>query len=113
MNADERQFLLTTVWMFMRHGRRDRARRICEALCEADPHDGTAAVALAELLVSDGEPEKALNVLNAADIPANLAHVEAVLETRTLRLLGKTAEANERWRRHLAEQKGANRKWIG
>ena len=36
MNEDERQFLLTAVWLFMRHGRRDRALGVCEALSEAD-----------------------------------------------------------------------------
>ena len=55
MTGEERQFLLTSAWIFMRHGRRDRARGVCEALCEANPHDGVAASALAELLLEDGE----------------------------------------------------------
>ena len=35
MPTEERQFLLTAAWLFMRHGRRDRARSVCEALVEA------------------------------------------------------------------------------
>ena len=36
MTADERQFLLTAAWMFMRHGQPARARTVCEALVEED-----------------------------------------------------------------------------
>ena len=48
MSADERQVLLTAVWMFMRHGQPARARAVCEALVEEEPRDGVAAVALAD-----------------------------------------------------------------
>ena len=112
MSEDDRQFLLTAVWLFMRHGRRERARIVCEAVYEADPRDGVAAVALAELLLGQGEAKRAVEVLRAANVPDDLLHAEAVLETRALRALGKGGEADARWRRHLESQKGASRKWI-
>ena len=46
-------------------------------------------------------------------MPDSLAHVEAVLETRALKMLGRTAESAARWRRYLASRKGAERKWVG
>ena len=113
MGEDERQFLLTTVWMFMRHGRRDRALRVCEAVCEADPRDGTAAAALAELMLDAGEAERAVGILRATDFPPELAHAQAVLETRALRLLGRGSEADSRWRRYLESRTGAARQWVG
>ena len=112
MEEDERQFLLTAVWLFMRHGRRERALSVCEAVYEADPGDGVAAVALAELLLERGEAKRAVDVLRAADVPAGLVHAEAVLETRALRLSGRGAEAESRWRRYIESRKGAERKWI-
>ena len=112
MNDDERQFLLTAAWMFMRHGRRDRALAVCEALCEADPRDGVAAIALAELLLSAGNAERALDVMRMADFPPELEHAQAVLETRALGLAGRTAEARSRWSRYLEAKKGASRQWV-
>ena len=112
MPAEERQFLLTAAWLFMRHGRRDRALAVCEAVCEADPHDGVAAAALAELLLERGEARRAVEVLRDADVPRELSHAEAVLETRALRLAGRRVEADSRWRRYLESSKGASRQWI-
>ena len=112
MTEDERQFLLTAAWIFMRHGRRDRALGVCEALIEADPRDGVSAVALAELLLESGDAKRAVDTLRSADIPAELSHAEAVLETRALRALGRSAEADGRWRRYLESAKGAARRWI-
>ena len=112
MNEDERQFLLTVAWLFMRHGRRERALSVCEAVYEADPGDGVAAVALAELLLGQGETKRVVDVLRAVDVPAELAHAEAVLETRALRLSGRGAEADSRWRRYIESRKGGDRKWI-
>ena len=112
MTGDEKQFLLTAVWLFMRHGQGARARNICEALLEEDPRDGVAAAAMAELLLADGEARRALDTLLAADFPPDLEHAEAVLETRALRLLGRSAEGNARWRRYLESKKGAGRKWV-
>ncbi|MCR5415078.1 MAG: hypothetical protein K6F50_10185 [Kiritimatiellae bacterium] len=112
MKREERQFLLTSVWMFMRHGQRMRARKLCAALVEDDPHDGVAACAYAELLLEEGEAREALDALMAADIPPSLVHAGAVLESRALRSLGKVREADSRWRRHLESQKGAARKWV-
>ena len=51
MTPDERQFLLTAAWLFLRHGQTSRALAVCEALREDDPRDGTAAAALAEILL--------------------------------------------------------------
>ena len=112
MAEDDRQFLLTAVWLFMRHGRPERALSVCEAVYEEDPRDGVAAVALAELLLGRGEAKRAVEVLRAANIPSDLSHAEAVLETRALRDLGKKTEADARWRRHLESRKGASRQWI-
>ena len=112
MTADERQFLLTTMWLFMRHGQPYRARTICEALVEDDPRDGTAAVALAELLLDYGDSQGALKALSVADVPPALAHAEAVLETRALSRVGRKLEADARWRRYIEARKGAGRKWI-
>ncbi len=113
MSNDERQFLLTAVWMFMRHGQPARARNICEALAEEDPRDGVSAVALAELLLDEGEAARAIEVLRAADFPHDLLHAEAVLETRALRHLGRHGEASARWRRYLEARKGPARQWVG
>ena len=112
MTSDERQFLLTAVWLFMRHGRRDRALSVCEALREADSRDGVAAAALAEMLLEQGDARRALEVLHAADVPPELSHAEAVLETRALRMAGRAGEAESRWRRYLESRKGSERKWI-
>jgi len=112
MSEDERQLLLTAVWLFMRHGRRDRAMGVCEALCEADPRDGVSASAFAELLLETGDASRAIEVLSAADFPPSLAHAQAVLETRALKLSGRKAEAESRWRRYLESRKGVSRQWI-
>lgn len=113
MNGQERQFLLTAAWLFMRHGRRDRALAVCEALHEADRSDGVAAVALAELLIEEERNiGEVLEVVRRADIPKELEHAAAVIETRALRLGGRAAEADARWKRYLQARKGAERKWI-
>jgi len=112
MDEDERQFLLTAVWMFMRHGQPARARALCDALVEEDPRDGVAAVSLAELLLGEGDAARALEVLRTADIPSELVHAEAVLETRALGILGRKQEASARWRRHLEASKGSARQWV-
>ena len=112
MTADERQFLKTAAWMFMRHGQRPRALAVCEALSEDDPRDGVVAVALAELLLGDGAAERAVDVLHAAEMPPELDHAEAVLETRALRLMARDGEAAARWSRHIESRKGAERKWV-
>ena len=60
MEAEERQFLLTAAWMFMRHGQRPRALAVCEALVEEDPRSGVSAAALAELLLDAGQSRRPL-----------------------------------------------------
>ena len=112
MTADERQFLKTAAWMFMRHGQRPRALAVCEALSEDDPRDGVVAVALAELLLGDGAAERAVDVLHAAEMPPELDHAEAVRETRALRMMARDGEAAARWSRHIESRKGAERKWV-
>ena len=112
MTEEERQFLLTAAWLFMRHGRRDRAIGVCEALHETDHRDGVAASALAELLREEGEAARAVEVLRSATFSPGLTHAQAVLETRALRMAGRTAEAQSRWRRYLESRKGSERKWV-
>lgn len=103
---------MTAMWLFMRHGQPSRARAICEALVEDNPRDGVPAVALAELLLDEGNSQGALDALRAADMPSGLAHAEAVLETRALRRVGRKLEAESRWRRYMEAKKGIERKWI-
>ena len=112
MTSEARQFLLTTGWLFLRHGQRHRAKHIFAALVEADARDGVAVAALAELLLDDGESQKALELLRSADFPAELLHAEAVLETRALKMSGRSRESAARWRRYIEARKGAERKWI-
>ena len=112
MNAEERQFLLTAAWLFVRHGQPARARALVEALVEADPRDGVSAAALAELMLAEHEGFEALKVLRAADFPPELARAEAVLETRALAMVGRAAESTKRWRRFLESRKGKGRSWI-
>ena len=112
MNAEERQFLLTAAWLFVRHGQPARARALVEALVEADSRDGVSAAALAELMLADHEGFEALKVLRAADFPPELARAEAVLETRALAMVGRAAESAKRWRRFLESRKGKGRSWI-
>jgi predicted Zn-dependent protease len=112
MDRQERQFLLTAVWLFMRHGRQDRALGICEALCEDDPRDGASAAAYADILLGVGDARKALDVINSADFESNLSHASAVLETRALLMLGRDSSAKARWARYLESRKGAERKWV-
>ena len=113
MEREDRQFLLTTAWLFARHGQRARARTLCEALVESDPRDGVPAAALAELLLEDGESEQALSVLRAAEFPNDLLRATALLEARALTMLGRKAEASRRWSHYVELSKGRERKWIG
>lgn len=112
MDAEVRQFLLTAIWLFSRHGQGKRAQILCEALVEADPQDGVAALALAEQLLEGGESERALAVLRSTDCPSDLRRAEALLETRALSALGRKAEATRRWQRFLASIRGAGRSWV-
>ncbi len=112
MTADERQFLLTAAWMFMRHGQPARARTVCEALVDEDSRDGVAAVALAELMLDSGEASRAVEVLRAADVPPELTHAAAFLETRALRRDRRDREAMRRWSRYIESRKGVERRWV-
>lgn len=112
MEKDDRQLLLTTAWLFARHGQSSRARVLCEALVEDDPTDGVSAAALAELLLSEGEAAPALAVLAAAKFPNSLRRAEALLETRALQMLGRRNDAELRWARYVASSKGRNRTWV-
>jgi predicted Zn-dependent protease len=112
MINEERQFMLTAAWLFVRHGRSERARVIMEAMQEENPRDGVSAAALAELLLASGEAERALRVIRSADFPAELSRAEAVLETRALGMLGREQESERRWQRYLASKKGEARSWI-
>ena len=112
MISEERQFMLTAAWLFVRHGRSERARVIMEAMQEENPRDGVAAAAWAELLLASGEAERALRVIRSADFPVELSRAEAVLESRALSMLGREQESERRWKRYLASKKGESRSWI-
>lgn len=112
MTADERQFLLTAAWMFMRHGQPARARAVCAALVDENPRDGVASVALAELMLDSGDAPRAVETLRAADVPPELAHAAAFLEARALKMAGRSREAASRWSRYLESRKGTGRKWA-
>ena len=112
MKPEERQFLLTAAWLFVRHGQPRRARSLVEALTEEDPRDGVSAAALAELMLADGEGVEALKVLRSADFPPELVRAEAILETRALAMAGRQDESSKRWRRFLESRKGKGRSWI-
>lgn len=112
MERDERELLLTTAWMFARHGQSHRALVLCEALSEDDPRDGAVAAALADLLLGERRAAEALAVLSAADFPAGLRRAEALLETRSLAMLGRRADAERRWRRYVESTRGAGRSWV-
>lgn len=112
MDAEERQFLLTVAWLFVRHGQARRARVLIEALVEEDPRDGVSAAAFAELLLAEQNAQQALKVLRSADFPPELLRVEALLETRALLAIGKKRESEMRWKRFLMSRKGSSRSWI-
>lgn len=112
MKPEERQFLLTVGWMFLRHGRKLRAKHVFEALVEANARDGVAVAALSELLLDGGEAQRVLDMLKMADFPPGLSHAEAVLETRALKMAGRRREGESRWRRYLETRKGVARQWI-
>lgn len=113
MDRDDRQFLLMTAWLFAKHGQADRARALCEALVEADPRDGIAAAVLAELLLADRNPSRALAVIRAAVCPKSLSRAAAVLETRALIALGRREDGARRWKRYIESSKGGRRAWAG
>ena len=112
LDSDDRQFLLTTAWLFARHGQAARAHALFAALVEDDPRDGLCAAAYAERLLDDREPESALAVLRRADFPPELRRAEALLETRALTMMGKADESRRRWARYVEASKGSARRWI-
>ena len=65
------------------------------------------------MLLDEGAAGRAVETLHAAEVPPELDHAEAVLETRALRMMARDGEAAARWRRHLAARKGASRQWVG
>ncbi|MCQ2403977.1 MAG: tetratricopeptide repeat protein [Lentisphaeria bacterium] len=103
---------MTAAWLFVRHGRPQRARVLVETLVEEDPRDGVSAAALAELLLADGDGEEALRVLRMADFPVELMRAEAVLECRALTMVGRVTESKRRWNRYLEFRKGSARSWV-
>ncbi len=112
MDTEDRQFLLTTAWLFARHGQHARARALCEALVEDNPREGVSAAALAELQLLEGDAAGALATVRAAEFSTDLARVSALLEARALMALGKQAEGAKRWRRYVDSAKGGVRQWI-
>ena len=112
MDADEKQFLLTTAWLFAKHGQGWRARILLEALMEENAGDGVVAAMLADLLLDEGKPQEALAAVRSCDFPPALQRAGALLETRALRLLGRREEADDRWARFRKASRGNQREWI-
>ena len=112
MEAEERQLMLTTAWLFARHGQGPRARVLLEAVVEDDPRDGVTAAMLAELLLAERQPAAALEAVRSAEFPPNLRRAEALLETRALRMLGRKSEADARWSRFVKSSAGTGRQWV-
>ena len=112
MELEERQLMLTTAWLFARHGQGSRARVLLEAVVEDDPRDGVTAAMLAELLLAERQPAAALEAVRSAEFPPNLRRAEALLETRALRMLGRKSEADARWSRFVKSSAGAGRQWV-
>ena len=112
MEAEERQLLLTTAWLFARHGQGPRARVLLEAVVEEEPRDGVSAAMLADLLLAEHQPAAALDAVRSEEFPPNLRRAEALLETRALRMLGKDSEADARWSRFVKSSAGSNREWV-
>ena len=104
--------MLTTAWLFARHGQGSRARVLLEAVVEDDPRDGVTAAMLADLLLAEHRPTAALEAVRSAEFPPNLRRAEALLETRALRMLGKEAEADARWSRFVKASAGSGREWV-
>ena len=112
MDKEEIEVLATTAWLFTRHGRADRALPLLEAILEEKPDDGIAAAMLADIRLSRGEADAALDSIRKARFPKELARAAALLETRALKNLGRETEAHNRWSRDVEAAKGANRKWV-
>ena len=112
MELEERQLMLTTAWLFARHGQGPRARVLLEAVVEEDPRDGAPAAMLADLLLAEHQPAAALEAVRSAEFPPNLRRAEALLETRALRMLGRDSEAAARWSRFVKSSAGENREWV-
>ena len=112
MEAEERQLMLTTAWLFARHGQGPRARVLLEAVVEENPRDGVTAAMLADLLLAERQPAAALEAVRSAEFPPNLRRAEALLETRALWMLGRKSEADARWSRFVKSSAGAGRQWV-
>ena len=112
MEEEERQLMLTTAWLFARHGQKPRARVLLEAVVEDEPRNGVAAAMLADLLLAEHQPAAALDAVRSAEFPPTLQRAAALLETRALRMLGRGDEADARWSRFVKSSAGANREWV-
>lgn len=112
MDDEARQLLLTSAWLFARHGQKGRARVLLEALSEENPKDGVVGAVLAQLLLDEGKAEDALRVLRAAEFPDDLGRAEALLEARALKALGRDDEAAARWSRYVKARMGGSREWV-
>ena len=112
MDKPELELLATTAWLFVRHGRPDRALPLLEAILAEDGSNGVAAAMLADILLTRGEPEAALAAVKKAKFPRELSRAGALLETRALIALGRSAEARNRWMRYVEASKGTQRRWV-
>jgi len=112
MDVEDRRLLMTVAWMCALHGQEVRARTMCRALVEDDPSDGVVAAVYADLLLTDEQPQQALDVLRLATFGPKLDRAAAMLEGRALAALGRRAEAERRWRRYVDKVRGVERTWV-
>lgn len=111
LGQEDRALLMTTAWLFARHGQSARARALCEVLVEENPKDGVAAIAAADLMLEDNDAPAALKVLRRTECPTGMERAAALLETRALVALGRRDEGAHRWRRYV-NSVSAERKWV-
>jgi len=112
MDVEDRRLLMTVAWMCALHGQSARAGTLCRMLVEDDPRDGVVAAVYADLLLTEGQPLHALDVLRGAMFEPKLERAAAMLEGRALSALGRRDEAERRWRRYVDKARGVERTWV-
>ncbi len=105
MDNESRQILFMLAWLFMQHGREDKAIVLAAALHEADHNDWVSAALFCRLLLGDGRPQEALSAIESVTFPAEERRLRALLEARCLNQLGRAAEAVECWKKFLSSNR--------
>jgi len=112
MDPDNKQILMMLIWMFMQHGRADKAIVLAQAVHEADPKDALCGAVYARLLLDDVRAEEALAVIRSLEFPEDLRRMQALMEARALVALGRREEGVQVWNRYLTTRKRHARKQI-